>query len=327
MADTANNASSEHSQLVGEAEQADYARGTVALITQAKGASGDVDVELAPIREALRGYGVDADIVEWTSGKSLRGYKAAIIRSPWDYPDRYTEFMAWLQKARQETNVLNHPDLITWNSDKHYLEVLADLGVNIPPTTYARTLEETQEAAAKVKGRLIIKPAVSASSRNTGLFENYGAEAQALAEKILSAGNTVIVQEAIDTVQDGAERGIFFFNGEYSHTTRKAPVLELGGGLYRGTYTERITIVEPSAAELELARATIRAIGMVSRQENWAPTAGLPLYIRVDVATPSSGKPQLIEAEAFEPELYLRLVEGGFDRFAKAVAERIEFLD
>ena len=49
-----------------------------------------------------------------------------ILRATWDYIERLDEFLAW---AAAVPNLLNSPDVVAWNTDKHYLHDLAVAGV------------------------------------------------------------------------------------------------------------------------------------------------------------------------------------------------------
>ena len=62
--------------------------------------------------------GVDADLV--------------VVRTPWDYIHRRDEFLAVCRAA--PAPVLNHPDVLAWNSHKGYLVELAEAGVPVVPT-------------------------------------------------------------------------------------------------------------------------------------------------------------------------------------------------
>jgi len=72
-------------------------------------------------------------------------------------------------------------------------------------------------------------------------------------------------------------------------------------------------LVRPGSAEpaqREFAEAVIAEV---------TERFGTPLYVRVDVAHDDDGLPVLMELEAIEPCLYLDLVPGAAERFARAV--------
>lgn len=58
-----------------------------------------------------------------------------LFRTIWDYFHRFDEFSIWLQDNEHKTRLMNVPELLYWNIDKHYLIDLSKKGINIPPTT------------------------------------------------------------------------------------------------------------------------------------------------------------------------------------------------
>ena len=69
----------------------------------------------------------DDPAVDWDA------YHLSVLRSPWDYPARRDEFVAW---ARRVPRLANPADVVEWNTDKHYLRELAAAGVPVTPTTF-----------------------------------------------------------------------------------------------------------------------------------------------------------------------------------------------
>lgn len=110
------------------------------------------------------------DLVDWRTASDLSGSDLVVIKSPWDYTRRVAEFVAWLDAVEGQTCVLNPPEMIRWNLDKRYLADLAEGGVAVCSTVYCRTVDEVRAAVA-VRGRVVVKPTVSALSAHTGLFE------------------------------------------------------------------------------------------------------------------------------------------------------------
>ena len=60
----------------------------------------------------------------------------AVFRTTWDYFDRWPAFSAWLETAASKTILLNAPDILRWNLDKHYLQDLKAEGIAVVPTAY-----------------------------------------------------------------------------------------------------------------------------------------------------------------------------------------------
>ena len=77
---------------------------------------------------------------------------------------------------------------------------------------------------------------------------------------------------------------------------------------------EHITAREPSAAELEVARAVLAAV---------PGGADSLLYARVDLIPGPDGGPTLIELELTEPSLFLRTAPASADRLAEAILKRL----
>ena len=78
---------------------------------------------------------------------------------------------------------------------------------------------------------MVVKPTVSAGSKNTGLFRRGDPAARALADEILGLGKTVMVQPAIASVAAVGETAMLYFDGQFSHSVTKGPLLAEGGGL------------------------------------------------------------------------------------------------
>ena len=63
-------------------------------------ADEDPDHDTPLLLEALRARGVAAESVVWhDAGVDLGAFELLVIRSPWDYPERPAEFVAWLDRA------------------------------------------------------------------------------------------------------------------------------------------------------------------------------------------------------------------------------------
>ena len=96
--------------------------------------------------------------------------RAAVLRSTWDYFDRYAEFEPWLNQVAGQTLLFNRFDLLQWNLDKHYLRDLAEQGVDIVPTKFVEQGEQADLARLMqdfMWREAVIKPAVSGAARLT----------------------------------------------------------------------------------------------------------------------------------------------------------------
>lgn len=289
---------------------------------------GDPDAKRLADALATRGFVVSEPSwrdpeVDWAR------YDALVIRSPWDYAVRPREFDGWMERVSELTRLFNPAELIRWNADKTYLLELQALGVAIPPTDFCSDEGEVGRAlASRPNIDIVVKPNISAGSRLTGLFgpdDADRANAGKLALQILDEGKKVMVQDAVSSVAGGAERGLLFFGGEYSHAFSKGPILEAGGGLLGGEYQERIDKVLPTAAEKDFARATLEAVAEIAASKGWGEDAAAPLYARIDLATTEDGQVLLMEAELFEPSLYFSTADAEAPR--RMAAQLVARLD
>ncbi|MBO7942591.1 hypothetical protein JTP77_042810, partial [Streptomyces sp. S9] len=63
-------------------------------------------------------------------------YDAVLLRSPWDYTERYAEFLDWCERADAASRLINPWPVLRWNSDKRYLADLAARGVPVVATAF-----------------------------------------------------------------------------------------------------------------------------------------------------------------------------------------------
>lgn len=254
------------------------------------------------------------DTVDWDS------FDLVVVRSPWNYVDRFAEFQQWLNGRESMTTLHNPVPLIRWNLDKHYLLDLADRGVAIVPTTYVTTVAALHEALTAIDTpQVIVKPTISAGSRLTGRFVHGSPGAAALGERILASGGTVMVQPFAESVEMAGEIGAVCLGGAISHAFRKGPLLGEEGTLRGGEYCEEITPAPLDDARRDLVLAAQRAALAIARERAWLTAQQQLLYGRYDMVTMADGAPALLEAELFEPSLFLMVDPDAPQRFVATV--------
>ncbi|MDR3687248.1 MAG: hypothetical protein P4L93_09865, partial [Coriobacteriia bacterium] len=282
------------------------------------------EFDLEPLLAEFDRRGVSVEAVVWHDRSvDWSRYDLVVMRSPWDYSLRLAEFLEWLG-ALDAARVLNPPALIRWNLDKRYLLDLEVHAVAIVPTTVASSLAEVRAAARAIGGRIVIKPNVGAGSWGAHItsaddpkLDGYGAE-------LLGAGKLVLVEPEIPEITADGERGLLFFDGEYSHTITKGRILADDGGYVGGEYSEDIRPAWPTDAEIELAAQCSRAIAAIAAECGFANAASTtPLYARYDIVTGASG-PMVIEAELFEPSYFVETAPGSVERVVGAMLRRLE---
>lgn len=300
----------------------------VAFVTAEGDHIRDEDVD-RPFHEAsFARRGIDLEYRYWTDPTvQWDAYDLVVIRSPWDYATRSAEFLAWLDRVAGLGQLQNPAALIRWNLDKGYLLELESRGVPVVRTVIAENIDQVA-AALNALGSTdaVIKPVVSAGSRLTGWFVADDPAALGLAHEILIEGVKVIVEPFVSSVATVGEISAVFFDGALSHCLRKGPILERGGGLIGGAYQENVRLHQPTDAELDVANSALRASTEIARERDWLTDGAMPLYGRFDMVELDDGTVALIEAELFEPSLFLSLSAGAEDLFTQACARRVEML-
>lgn len=286
----------------------------IGLVT-ARPARG-LDEDEPPLNMALQKAGCEVEIAEWDDPKVDWGsFDAALLRSAWDYAERITEFVAWVERASQVTHVLNPLPLVRWNTDKHYLAELAAAGAAVVPSTFiepgdnpAVVLQKFLDAHAHAE--LVVKPAVGAGSRDTQRHRRTEFDgAVAHAKRLLDARRSVLLQPYLARVDKQGETALMFFEGRFSHAIRKGPLLPPGGAATSALFAaESITPRVPGDDEMRLAEKVISAVPF-----------GTPLYARVDLIRDDAGAPCLLELEMTEPSLFFVHGAESAERFAEAV--------
>ena len=265
------------------------------------------------LARALEKLGISACPAVWSDTMvNWASFDALVIRSPWDYFERNTEFRTWLD-ARIASGVLmcNSGDILDWNYDKRYLQDLAAAGVSVVPTICIGRGEKADVAAlAQERGwdEIVVKPTVSGGAYRTYRFDTNNAAdyAEEIGETLADRG--ILVQPFLPEIVSSGELSMLFFDGVYSHAVCKRPK----PGDYRVQFqfggTDESTEIKP--ALVEQARACVLA----------APS--LPVYARVDGVV-KDGQFLLMELEVFEPLMFLAGHPKAPERFACAVQGRL----
>lgn len=297
----------------------------IALVTTDPDFLGDEDRDIDVLVAALRQAGFDVETPIWhDAAVRWESFDLAVMRSPWDYPQRYHEFLTWLDQASKLVRILNAPELIRWNIDKRYLSDLSAAGVPCTRFEFCDAVDEVGAAIDRyAPANVIVKPTVSAGSANTGWFANADPKACELAEHIFSLGKTVMVQPAVEYVTQHGENALIYFSGEFAASFHKGPILELGGGYIGGRYIESISRGYPTPAEVATGEKAVAAIGDVARARGFSTDAQLPLYARVDIALDKGTEPQIIEVEVFEPAFFVDIIPEVAYAFVRALAARV----
>lgn len=252
--------------------------------------------------EALRTRGLHARWLSWDDPETERA-DLVVLRATWDYIDRLDDFLAW---TRRVPNLLNPPDVVSWNADKRYLADLAEAGVPTVPSQFFAPGEQLSLDG----GEVVVKPAVGAGSVGAQRFTDPDA-AREHAAALQDAGRTVLVQPYDPRIADG-ETAMVFLAGRQSHAFTKGPILPPPGHRPEfddsGTYAEEsLRSAEPDFELWDVGHAALAAAGA-----HLGIASSEFLYARVDVIG-GPRDPRLLELELVEPSLGWRQI-GDADR-------------
>lgn len=289
----------------------------IAIATAAKARGSDEDEPL--LITALESAGLRARSVIWDNPTTdWSTFGSVVVRSTWDYSLRRREFLAWADRVGSE-RLRNSAEVLWWNTDKVYLRALARRGVAIVPTTWIApdSNEVTLPAVSPQTGEYVVKPSVSAGSRDTARYvAGQDEDATDHIRRIQQSGRFAMVQPYIASVDATGETALVYIDGSFSHAVRKAPLLPAAGhatidGLFA---SEKITPQEPTASQRTVADHIVAVAQSL--------LGGL-IYARVDLVDCPDGTPLLLELELSEPSLFLTHAPGSADRLAAAIAAQL----
>ncbi|GAB2962369.1 hypothetical protein GCM10027048_33590 [Hymenobacter coalescens] len=286
----------------------------IALVTcdaLAQYAATGVASEDQLLTDYLQARGVRVTPVVWTDPAARwQDYDAAVLKSPWDYFDRPTEFHRWLDELdARGVRLLNPTHIVRHNADKAYLRDMELAGVPIVPTRWLARGSQVRPAellAELATDRLVLKPTVSGGAKDTFALTAPQAEAATAQLQALVDEYDFLAQPFLPQIQTTGEWSLVFFGGQLSHCVRKTPKAGdfrvqhfLGGSIHAETPAPAI---QRTAADIV---------------ERFAPGC---LYARVDGVETEEGGFWLMELELIEPFLYLET--GGpaaYARYADAL--------
>jgi hypothetical protein len=274
----------------------------VALVT-ARPARG-LDEDLPLLLTAFAAAGARAEIADWDDPNvDWARFDLALLRSAWDYTERLTQFLAWVERTAASTLLLNPEPVVRWSADKHYLQSLAEAREVLRQFLAGHPCEE-----------LVVKPAVGAGARDTRRHAG-AATAEILAHmgELLDERRSLMLQPYYQGVDTHGETALIFIAGRFSHAIRKGPLLPAGAPASAALFApEQITVRVPGADELAVGE---RVLGQLR--------FGELLYARVDLIRDEHGHPCVLELELAEPSLFFSYAPPSAARFAAAALARL----
>ncbi len=266
----------------------------------------EVDVDAAPLAEALARAGFEATLAAWDDpAVDWDAPIPTILRSTWNYALQLDRFLAWIDRVSVAAPLLNPREVVRTNVRKRYLLALEARGVPIIPTTLVErnaTCALTSQPVSRGAARIVIKPEVGAGSLGARLFAPDDPAALAHLDALTRQG-AALVQPYLESVATYGERSLVWIDGALSHAVRKAPRLAGDDESIDGPFA----IADDERA---VALAALAPIGDL-------------LYARVDLVRDAQDQPRVMELELVEPSLFFARKPGSADRFAAGLRRRL----
>ncbi len=282
----------------------------IAILVSQKYADHPYEDDLV-LKGALEDSGYGTEIVAWDSDDfDFSLARVAIIRSCWDYDQRIDEFLEKMQTIAQKTVLVNDIKTVIHNYRKEYLLELNQMGIEIVPTQFVRKMEEIETALELIQSdEIIIKPAISASGKNT--FKVHKKDIKRCYSKVqeILQKTSVMIQEYFRSIETCGEKSVVVINGEITYTMLKKP--RQNGFLvhihHGGTYV-------PDRVEKDETEFIHKVTNTFDQ---------LPAYMRIDLLRDSANNLALLELELIEPNLYLSKNKRGLELLTTYLRSRL----
>ena len=175
---------------------------------------------------ALSALGAQVSICIWTDVTvQWQSFDAVIIRCPWDYHEKLSDFLSWLNRLRElQVKVINDLDTLTWNLNKKYLFELSQKNLPVIPS-FCVTPDNQRSLAELMKQldskQIVIKPVQSAGAWRTlrVSLENMLEVDRDFSE--WRQEQDFLVQPFMPEIMSEGEWSLIFFDGKFSHALLK----------------------------------------------------------------------------------------------------------
>jgi len=258
------------------------------------------------LQQALEQKGISSERIDWADNSvDWRDFDCAVFRTTWNYFELFEEFTEWLKHIEKQTQVINDPELVWWNMDKHYLRDLHENGIPVVPSRFIEkgSSFSLREMLKKSEwDEAVIKPCVSGAARHTYRVNaaNVG-KVQNTIEPLVRK-EAFLLQPFLEEVVKTGEDTLMVIGGTFTHAVRKRA--QPGDFRVQDDHGGTVHEYTPSPEQIRLAEQTMAAC---------TPE---PLYGRVDMVRDHQGRWQVMELEIIEPELWLRYHPPAAERFA-----------
>lgn len=278
------------------------------------------------ILDALAERGCDPQIKVWNDPEvdwSQAGM--VVVRSVSDYPLQRDAFLEW---SKRVPRILNHPDILEWNSHKTYLRSLAKRGLPTIPTIWLEPEQKLSKHQIHTRfpasGEFIVKPAVSSGVRDIGRYTTVSTQQRQAAitqvRNLLDEGRAVMLQRYVEEIDTHGEISLVFFNGLVSHAVEKRAVLH-PASVTEATMHEAVVTAEPADTVAWQWGEKIRQVLHAYVRERLGRDEQF-LFNRVDIVPDGRGSFLVMEVSLVDADLYLGATPDALGNFADAIAVR-----
>ncbi|MBR7747221.1 ATP-grasp domain-containing protein [Undibacterium baiyunense] len=279
----------------------------IALVTSAELPDLFGGEQLLPA--ALAALGAQVSICIWTDPQvQWKSFDAVIIRCPWDYHEKLSDFLTWLDRLRAlKVKVVNDLDTLAWNLNKKYLFELSQQQLAVIPSLCV--MPDQQDSLTELMARLDSSQIVVKPVQSAGAWRTLRVTADNLLEterdfSIWRQQQDFLVQPFMPEIMSEGEWSLIFFDGKFSHALLKRA--KAGDFRVQSDHGGTVHAVEVSAQMQAQAQTILSALKR------------MPCYARVDGVL-RDGQFMLMELELLEPELFLELDPQAPQRFAQAI--------
>ncbi|SMD38389.1 glutathione synthetase, ATP-grasp domain [Reichenbachiella faecimaris] len=264
--------------------------------------------------DAIKQRGLQVHKTNWDNPDfNWASAKCVMIRTTWDIYDdgKFEQFQAWLERVKDQTQLINDYATIRWNVDKHYLKDLDACGIKIPPTIFipqgdSRSLEEIVQSSGWANP--ILKPAISGGGRHTYKLDDRKLTEVSKVFGELIQNESMLLQEFQHNVVEKGELTLMVFDGQYSHAVLKKA--KPGDFRVQDDFGGTVHAYEPSPEEIAFAQRVVSVCSPI------------PLQARVDFIWDNEGELCVSELELIEPELWFRNKKGSAEVCVEGITRR-----
>ncbi|QIE59452.1 hypothetical protein G5B37_07705 [Rasiella rasia] len=274
----------------------------------------NIFLEYNLLKDALEAEGLTVDRTYWDNPDyDWSTTKIALIRTVWDYFERFEAFTTWMEETAVKTKLVNPLKLQQWNSHKFYIKELQDKGVRVVATEFVSAKSKiTLAEISKKRGwkKMVLKPAISAAAFHTYKVSEENSQEMERVFQQLVASRDMLVQEFLETITTRGEASLMIFNGTYSHAILKRA--KPGDFRVQDDFGGTVHPYSPSKDEIEFAENANRQ----------CPIA--PVYGRVDIVWDETGSCYLSEMEFLDPEIWLRDAPKSAHQLAAGIVKMLD---